>query len=117
MAAVIPGNWTQPLAMALAKVDDVGDPIAALKNDTFWSLEADFGKSTDAKYSYSRTGDLPNFNLLSVPQLTAAGLSVKFVNEHAIVMGPGEVSLLSATRHPTSDLYLLASSGRFGREW
>jgi hypothetical protein len=48
MAAVIPGNWTQPLAMALAKVEDVGDPIAALKNDTFWSLEADFGKSTDA---------------------------------------------------------------------
>jgi hypothetical protein len=57
-----------------------------------------------------KNGDLPNFNLLSVPQLTAAGLSVKFINEHAIVMGPGEVSLLSATRHPTSDLYLLQGS-------
>jgi hypothetical protein len=41
---VIPGNWTQPLAMALAKVEDVGDPIAALKNDTFWSLEVILGR-------------------------------------------------------------------------
>jgi hypothetical protein len=54
--------------------------------------------------------DLPSFNLLSVPQLTSAGLSVQFRSTHATVTNQDGATLLSATRHPSSDLYLFKES-------